>query len=742
MSKLSSLSNNFTQELNKTKNYTTLILDQYRDKNITRSGKKIFNSAENILSFEVFRNKKKVFRIVKNLNEMVVENLEIIDGIQLIDTKKYLFSLFFPIEGSSDHLRIIFKVNVINEFVNDSNTDVELLTHSMLETKKLYKKIKQDFISNAITQSTFEFTSKGKEELVTFVSIVDSFVAISKIKKSIALIALDNYYVKIFFVTLLFIGLSLSFSIWIANLLTKPLNLLVSATEKLGEENTYNLIEAQSNDEIGELTDRFNIMSDRLTKLLNKIRMHNVELERTVQIRTQELSSALDLQKAVMDSLEEGIIVLNKDAAVSDIYSKSAAKMFPEIENKAEFATLLGMEESERKITLDVFKNMFKEVIPFKDIKGLAIQKFETTKNSYLEFNYTPVRNSKGKIEKVVIVSSDKTDIKLAEKKALKDKKQAQMIIQIMSRKPIFLSAIEDLKTILSEDSPCQSLQEFFYIVHSIKGIVGQFHMENVVETCHKIEDQIEKNQANQSSESNTTNFIASSTNELKDQLQIFFHQYGHIIGIDSLNDIREVKEIKFSDLLDFKALISNLPQEIQDNFELNFCTIQAEDYFRAIESSLNQAATQSRKKILPLEIISNNISLPIKKYDSLIYAIQHLLRNCIEHGIEDQETRLLSDKNEAGKIIIEIQEGKAQYTFTITDDGKGIKAETDLNLEEMLNKITNDGFSSAESIGNFSGRGVGMGAVKETVEAYNGQLKLVKSSPSGTIFEIQIPKK
>lgn len=736
MSKLSNIEADFIRDVERVKNLSSLVFLEFNLRGLSKIGKKIFHSDKSIIGFEVYRGTELDFSV----NKEEIPSLEATkSGIYLVDNKKLIFSLYFPVKGSNSFVRVLFKPSFASVILEKSSAIVELHSLSKMKGSVLLKKINDDFLSHLITQGTFE-----EKELVTFVSVAGSFLVVSRVDKEVALAALYNYYVKIFFVVMLFVGLSMSLAIWIAGILTKPLHYLFTATQELGLESTYNKIEVTSDDEIGHLTEMFNTMSDRIVKLLNELRVHNLQLEETVALRTHELSDAVELQKSVMNSLEEGIIVLDSKAVVTNLFSSSAKRMFPNIRKDAKFSSLLNLNPMEEKTNLRVIQTMYKEMIPFKDIKDLAVQEFQTSAGSSLEFNYSPVRNSAGKIEKIVILSMDKTEIRKAEAEAVAEKKQAKMFVQIMSNKSVFSSAMSDINTMLieTEENQEKSLNEFFHVIHSIKGIVVQFYIETAAEYCNKIEDQIEQHLSSNASPVQVEVLIEESISVLREVLSKFFEKHGNVIGVKSLSDVKEIKLVELAELIQFKdETLSMASPEIKEIFNQKFCTIPVGDYISAFEETLYEAARKSNKLLAPISIFSNGISLPLKKFDNFFYGIQHLLRNCIEHGIEESESRTFSGKPEEGRIDFLVEETGQNYIFKISDDGQGISGHEDSTKEQLLAKITNDGFSSSETVNDFSGRGVGMGAVKEIIESYKGNLELLLSSEKGTTFQITVPK-
>ncbi|MEE8289892.1 MAG: chemotaxis protein CheA, partial [Candidatus Tectomicrobia bacterium] len=145
----------------------------------------------------------------------------------------------------------------------------------------------------------------------------------------------------------------------------------------------------------------------------------------------------------------------------------------------------------------------------------------------------------------------------------------------------------------------------------------------------------------------------------------------------------------------------------------------------------------------------------------TLIEAIRdpltHLVRNAVDHGIERPETRLQAGKPEAGTLLLRAFHEGGQVNIEISDDGAGIDPEriarkaterklittqqaTQMSPREILHLIFAPGFSTAETVTNVSGRGVGMDVVKSNIERINGTIDVQSQVGKWTAIKIKIP--
>ncbi|MFP4443345.1 MAG: chemotaxis protein CheA, partial [Spirochaetia bacterium] len=132
-----------------------------------------------------------------------------------------------------------------------------------------------------------------------------------------------------------------------------------------------------------------------------------------------------------------------------------------------------------------------------------------------------------------------------------------------------------------------------------------------------------------------------------------------------------------------------------------------------------------------------------------------HIIRNCIDHGIEDPENRKNTGKKTAGTIKLSAEHSGASVLISIEDDGKGLDKQkifqkaldreivsegTQLTDEEIYELIFAPGFSTAAQVTNVSGRGVGMDVVKRAIEGLGGSVSVESETGKFTRITLKIP--
>ncbi len=161
--------------------------------------------------------------------------------------------------------------------------------------------------------------------------------------------------------------------------------------------------------------------------------------------------------------------------------------------------------------------------------------------------------------------------------------------------------------------------------------------------------------------------------------------------------------------------------------------------------------------KTIQIKIKGGDVEVDKTILESLTDPFTHIIRNSCDHGIEPPEERKRKGKPPEGIIRVNAFHEGGQINILIEDDGKGLDAgvikekalargmKTEHELETMNEKeifalVAQPGFSTAETVSNVSGRGVGMDVVKKSVEKLGGSLEIRSAKDAGTTIQIKLP--
>ncbi len=180
------------------------------------------------------------------------------------------------------------------------------------------------------------------------------------------------------------------------------------------------------------------------------------------------------------------------------------------------------------------------------------------------------------------------------------------------------------------------------------------------------------------------------------------------------------------------------------------------ERVFAKLPRLVREVARQLGKEI-NLEINGGEVEVDRAILESLADPLTHLLRNSCDHGIEDPETRRRNSKMPAGTVIVNASHESGQILIKVSDDGKGIDPEViagkavekglvsaeevaKMDIRRKLSLIMLPGFSTAASVSNISGRGVGMDVVKSSIEKLGGSIEIDSVAGRGSAILLRLP--
>ncbi|MCS7311698.1 MAG: chemotaxis protein CheA [Acidobacteria bacterium] len=172
------------------------------------------------------------------------------------------------------------------------------------------------------------------------------------------------------------------------------------------------------------------------------------------------------------------------------------------------------------------------------------------------------------------------------------------------------------------------------------------------------------------------------------------------------------------------------------------------------LERMVRRLARQAGKQVQTV-FLGGDTRLDKVLIEHMMDPLVHILRNAVDHGIEEPDERRAQGKPETGTVRIEASQVGQRIALRIADDGRGIQLEkirqraiqiglidkqAEVTVQDVLRLIFEPGFSLAERVDEVSGRGVGLDIVKQAIERLNGTVTVYTEVGRGTTFEILLP--
>ena len=275
------------------------------------------------------------------------------------------------------------------------------------------------------------------------------------------------------------------------------------------------------------------------------------------------------------------------------------------------------------------------------------------------------------------------------------------------------------------------------------KGLVGP---DKVVSAL--AEQQYVKNVIEQGQKKDET---VSSIRVSADKLDLLVNLVGQLVTVQARLS-QTVPKFRSPELNGIAEEVERLTADLRDN-TLNIRMLPIGATFGRFKRLVRDLSIELGKEI---EILTDGAETELDKtvIERLNDPLVHLIRNCIDHGIESPDTRESMGKERKGTIRLSAAHSGGNVVITIEDDGRGLSRDeiikkavekgllhkTELTDKEVFNFIFYPGFSTAKEITNLSGRGVGMDVVKRAIESLRGSIDIFSVINAGTTVTIKLP--
>jgi len=466
-----------------------------------------------------------------------------------------------------------------------------------------------------------------------------------------------------------------------------------------------------------------------------------------------ELEEALKQNEQILETVQEGLLLIDKDGIISGQYSTFLEQLFiDETIAGASFFDLLrtrvtasDLQVAEKYIRL-LFKEKVKDLLttdlnPLKRVELHKVLKDGRYEKTILSLNFSQVLAVNGSVKYLLVTMKNISELISLENALQVAKSETDEQLQI-------------IKTILRSD-PKESSSYLGRAINTLNNVNNILENSSRDETSYrkKIGDiYIDIHRLKGDSSINNMSEIASACHQMEAQLQ----------------HLKNKSDLKGEDFMGFTIQLKDLLQKVE---AYQLVSKQLSEFGKK-NGSTNENKICSPEKLLELvgriahengkkvELIYSEIAtdqLPDETKTLVADLIVQLLRNAVVHGIETVKQRKLMGKQEQGKIVVNILHKEGELTISVRDDGSGIdfpklkqKAQQSGEWEaEDLEKLKGkdlakllfvSGLSSRDEVDEHSGRGIGMNVIKENIHKLNGKIAVATTPLRATSFQIKIP--
>lgn len=536
-------------------------------------------------------------------------------------------------------------------------------------------------------------------------------------------------------------------------LIVRPILALQNENEKIKNKDFKNI--KPINSFMLEISD----LSQSMVLMAHRIKEYQEDLEKKITQRTKEIENLLN-------NAGQGFLSFNKNMHIGIKYSNEAKHIFDQ-EIAGLNITHLLYEDAEKQTFLQTtLENILAEDEMKQEIFISLLQKEFIINGKFIEVEYKVLDQ-----DNFMMILTNITDKKELANKIKKEQQLLKMVVEIVTTQEQFNNLKEEYDNFIltiDEYKSLEKLSDLRKIIHTYKGVFAQKEMLNIVENLHNFETEIDCSIKQKKLSSiilniNTKtmkNWIEEDVVLLKKILGETFFTNQNTIIIDKKR-ITQLQNHINTVLKKYKATLENQSYEDIKNIKNEIKALKYKTVYTLVhpyEKLVDQLATKLEKSIHPMKIECDTIYLP-NKYNAFFHSLVHIFRNCVDHGIEDIETRYEKGKEEFGTISSSIKAINGFIDIQISDDGAGVDIEkikqlaidkklykkkeiNKFNESKILMILFEDSFSTTNTITDISGRGVGLSSIIDELDKLGGTIKVENNFGKGMKFKFLLPYK
>ncbi len=466
-----------------------------------------------------------------------------------------------------------------------------------------------------------------------------------------------------------------------------------------------------------------------------------IGLEKIVQARTVALNARNQQMRLVMDHVDQGFITVTPDGTMAEERSKIVAEFLGQSEAGESFASYL--KRSSPRVA-DAFELSWDQItegfLPLDVCLGQLPTRLEIG-NRYFSIGYTPILES-GELERVLVVLSDRTNEVERERFEAESREVLGIFERVMKDKVGFLEffeeASEQVANITSDLLKDSGLLK--RVLHTLKGNSLMFGIGTVAEICHSMEEEFES-EGERPSESSRKELAVRWDHLRKNLESMLGERADKTIEVPDAEYEATLKQILSDGVsrLEIARRVANWKLE-HTSTRLNRVAEQA----RSIAKRLNKSEVE-------IQVEGSDLLLDPDHWSSFWASFVHVIRNALDHGIETNEERTEAGKDSLPLLQLTTKTEGNEFIIALNDNGRGVDWERVANKaqslglpvltqNDLVEALFAEGMSTKQEVTEYSGRGVGMGAVRYECESRQGRIDVRSEVGAGTTVEFRFP--
>jgi two-component system chemotaxis sensor kinase CheA len=513
----------------------------------------------------------------------------------------------------------------------------------------------------------------------------------------------------------------------------------------------------------------------RLDEIGHSIVAFNGMIEKIQESSAQLKQKTADIQ-AMLQNMQQGILTVVDGALIHAEYSAYLEDIFEtkDIAGRA----LMDLVFADTELGADALSQidaathacLGEDCINFAFNQHLLVGEIEKRmpdgRVKILDLSWSAITDEDDTVVRLMLCVRDVTELRKLAAEASEQRRRLDMIGEILAvSEEKFQHFIESSAGFVSEneriirkhsEADHAAIAELFRNMHTIKGNARTYNLQHLTDVVHETERSYHELREPDADRSWDQEHLMRELTRVREAIESYAKINEQSLGRKSkgpANRAGNAGRYVMVDKDEIQRTLGLLEQtnagelhELQAMRDAVRRTLRAlgsqsvGDALSGVLDSLPSLAQELGKPAPDVRIDDNGYRLRGDAGGTLSNVFMHLLRNSLDHGIETAEARSAQGKPQAGTIDIEVGVDSGAMQFTLSDDGRGLALERirgiamergwigrddTLSDEAIADFIFRPGFSTAETVTELSGRGVGMDAVRDFLKRANGNIEL-----------------
>jgi two-component system, chemotaxis family, sensor kinase CheA len=536
-------------------------------------------------------------------------------------------------------------------------------------------------------------------------------------------------------------GIGLVMSARRATGIVKPLVTLTQAARAFAAGNKSATVEGiDCGDEVEDLANAYNGMVHDLNRSYASLEHLNRTLEQKVEERTAALGRRNRDMALVLDNIDQGLITVGKDGIMAKERSRAVTSWFGAYEEGARFVDYIAKVDASFATRFEMnFEALLADMLP-RELSLDQMPKALSAKGRQYHIAYREILAEDRSLSGLLLVIMDVTDALARELEEAEQRGLLAVFSQLNRDRDGYLIFHRESSRIMSDlcsGRLAQDLSALKRCIHTLKGNAGSVGLSLISSLCHRLEDEIDETNAPPAGEA--LEALKARWNRISDTVCQLTQERSH--GL-------EVREEDYQRLLTQLGQLDGGRELVQQVLSWQYEPVERP--LRRLAERGAELAHKLGKGDVQLEVRADDIRLDTKRWEPLWTSLLHVVRNAVDHGFRAEAGA--SAASPPARLSVSARIVNERFVVCIADNGAGIDwervrakaAEQHLpceSREQLVQALLRDNFSTAETLSEVSGRGIGMAAVNEVVTSISGAIQVESEPGTGTAWSFSFPE-